>query len=270
MEQARSPFPGMDPYLEARWSDLHVKLIGFMGEAIQPMLPRNLRARGEERLLLESDRQSEDGGSRSYRSDVAVVETPPAARPGWAATGAGPATVEPVIIRREVSPVVDRWLQIIDVTSGNRVVTAIEILSPWNKAPGRLNRQYLRKLDDYAKAGVSAVEIDLLRYPPRGRLPVTEGDIPADRRSAYVTCVRLGWESETWRAYPMPLRLPLPTIPIPLRRSDAEIGVALQPLLDRVYAAGGHDDIDYSKPPDPPFAESDAVWAEEVIASRRT
>ena len=34
MEQARSPFPGMDPYLEARWSDVHVKLIGFMGEAI--------------------------------------------------------------------------------------------------------------------------------------------------------------------------------------------------------------------------------------------
>lgn len=31
---ARSPFPGMDPYLEARWSDVHSKLIAFIGEAL--------------------------------------------------------------------------------------------------------------------------------------------------------------------------------------------------------------------------------------------
>jgi hypothetical protein len=220
MSQLHSPFPGMDPYLEARWSDVHVKLIAFMGETIQPLLPRDLRARGEERLLHES------------------------------------------------SPVIDRWLQITDVTSGNRVVTAIEILSPWNKAPGRLNRQYLRKLDDYGKVGVSVVEINLLRDPPRGRLPVTESHTPRDHRSAYLTRVRLGWKPETWRAYPMSSRLPLPIIPIPLRRAEAEIGLNLQPLVDRVYVAGGHDDIDYSKPAEPPLSESDAAWASELIARR--
>lgn len=156
------------------------------------------------------------------------------------------------------------------MTTGNRVVTAIEILSPRNESAGRLNRQYLRKLEDYAKAGVSVVEVDLLRYPPRGRLAVTEGDIPSDRRSAYVSCVRLGWEPETWRAYPMPLRLPLPTIPIPLRRTDAEIGMELQPLIDRVYVAGGHDDIDYSKPLDPPLTETEAAWATGLTARRPT
>lgn len=223
MAQFRSPFPGMNPYLEARWSDVHVKLIGFMGEVIQPLLPRELRARGEERLLKESSFEE-----------------------------------------------FDRWLQIIDVSSGNRVVTAIEILSPWNKAPGRLNRDYLRKLDDYANAGVSVVEIDLLRYPPRGRLPVTEGDIPPDRRSAYVTCVRLGWEPEVWRAYPMQLRERLPVIPIPLRETDREIGLDLQPLIDRVYAAGGHDDIDYTKPTDPPLSTEDAGWMATLSFDRLT
>ena len=44
-EVAASPFPGMDPYLESRWSDVHVKLIGFIGEALQPLLPPALRAR---------------------------------------------------------------------------------------------------------------------------------------------------------------------------------------------------------------------------------
>ena len=231
MVRSRSPFPGMDPYLESRWSDVHVKLIGFMGEAIQPLLPPALRARGEERLLLETEAGDDTAASQA--------------------------------------PIVDRWIQIIDVSTGNRVVTAIEILSPWNKAPGRLNRLYLRKLDDYAKAGVSVVEIDLLRYPPRGRLPVTEGDIPPERRTAYLTCVRLGWEPETWRAYPMSLRLPLPSLPIPLRETDAQVALDLQPLIERVYVAGGHDDIDYSTPLDPPLSQSDSAWANELLSDSR-
>src|SRR5438046_150775 len=75
-------------------------------------------------------------------------------------------------------PTFDRFIQIIDTSAGNRVITAIEILSRWNKGPGRLNKVYRRKLKDYARAGVSVVEIDLLRYPPRGRLDVSEDDIP--------------------------------------------------------------------------------------------
>ena len=51
----KSPFSGMDPYLEARWSDVHVKLVAYIGEALQPMLPRGLRARSEQRVLLESN-----------------------------------------------------------------------------------------------------------------------------------------------------------------------------------------------------------------------
>ncbi|HZK82825.1 MAG TPA: DUF4058 family protein [Humisphaera sp.] len=70
----RSPFPGMDPYLEQRWSDVHVKLIGFVGEAIQPLLPRALRARAEERILLDAHRSP-------WRLEPSMVEisddTPP-------------------------------------------------------------------------------------------------------------------------------------------------------------------------------------------------
>jgi hypothetical protein len=50
------------------------------------------------------------------------------------------ATVEPVVVQYYDGPVIDRFIQIIDTTSGNRVVTAIEILSPWNKAQGLLAR----------------------------------------------------------------------------------------------------------------------------------
>lgn len=255
----KSPFPGMDPYLEARWPDVHAKLIGFVGEALQAKLPRALRARSEERVLIEAEEEP----PQFYRADVAVVDIGggPRQRSGPAAV----ATVEPVTVKYYNGPVVDRFIQIIDVTSGNRVVTAIEILSPWNKAPGRLNKDYLRKLDDYARGEVSVVEIDLLRDPPRGRLLITEADIPPRRQAPYYVCVRHGWAPDVWQAYPMVLRQPLPRVPIPLRQSDDEIGLELQPLIERVYVAGGHDDINYVRPADPPLEGEDAVWADELL-----
>lgn len=66
-------------------------------------------------------------------------------------------------------PQIERSVIIMDATNGNKVVTAIEVLSPWNKAPGKLNEVYRRKLDHYLAAGVSVVEIDLLR----GTLEIT-------------------------------------------------------------------------------------------------
>lgn len=49
-----SPFPGMDPYLEAHWRDVHAGLIIYSRDALQGVLPGSLRARVEERVLLET------------------------------------------------------------------------------------------------------------------------------------------------------------------------------------------------------------------------
>ena len=252
----------MDPYLEPRWSDVHVKLIGFIGEALQELLPRDLRARSEECILPEE----ESGGERNYRADVAVVSV---GREHPISPGAGAAVVaEPLIVEFEAaSPLFHRFVQIIDITSGNKVITVIEVLSPWNKKAGRLNREYRQKLEDYAAAGVSVVEIDLLRGP-RSRLRVTESEVPIDRAAPYFVCIRRGWShTEKWEVYSVPLRQPIPAIPVPLRQSEPDIVLDLQPLIERVYRAGGHDDIDYSQPLDPPLSEEDQKWADEIIRS---
>ena len=138
-------------------------------------------------------------------------------------------------------------------------------LSPWHKLAGRWNRQYLRKLEDYARAGVSVVEIDLLRTPSRVRMAVTEAGIPSERRAVYMLCVRLGWEPDAWRAYPLDLRARLPSCPIPLRREEPEVLLELQPIIDRISIAGGHDDIDYTVPPEPPLSKGEIVWAEGFL-----
>ena len=40
----KSPFPGMDPYLEQRWRDLHTRLVHYSCDEIQTRLPTDLFA----------------------------------------------------------------------------------------------------------------------------------------------------------------------------------------------------------------------------------
>jgi hypothetical protein len=46
---------------------------------------------------------------------------------------------------------------------------------------------------------------------------------------------------------------------------DPQILLELQPVIDRIYVAGGHDDIDYTKPPEPSLTDADATWAVELL-----
>jgi hypothetical protein len=71
-----SPFPGMDPYLEAHWGDVHASLIIYAREQLQKELPRDLRARVGERVFVEADDQQ----SRAVYPDVRIYERPRAQR----------------------------------------------------------------------------------------------------------------------------------------------------------------------------------------------
>lgn len=255
----------MDPYLERRWGDVHNRLCAYISAVLQPCLPPGLRARAEQDIVLEDETPSQREVSR-FEGDIAVVETGPAARD---ASRGSIATVDPIVVRQ--FPVLERsrWVQIIDVTDGNRVITVIEILSPGNKLSGKLNRRYRQKVDRCQQAGVNIVEIDLLRSS-RERLIIATPDVPLERRAAYYTCVNRATDPDAWVIYPMPLRTPFPIVPIPCRETDPDVGLQLQPLIDRIYEEGGHDDIDYNRePPDPPLPAADAEWAAGLIAARK-
>jgi hypothetical protein len=68
---------------------------------------------------------------------------------------------ERVFVELRDEPITETYLEIIDTASGNKVLTAIEFLSPTNKSPGDGSELYLRKQHEYRVAGVSLVEIDL-------------------------------------------------------------------------------------------------------------
>ena len=92
----RSPFPGMDPYLEASWGDIHQSLITYSRDQIQSQLPRDLRARTEERVSIGSPFHEQ---TRGVIPDVRVVERPYHGGGGAVAMLAAPVGLgEPLLI----------------------------------------------------------------------------------------------------------------------------------------------------------------------------
>jgi len=257
----KSPFPGMDPYLEQHWGDIYTSLMVYMRDQIDEQLPSGLQARVEESVSVDLDESS-----RWVYPDVRVIEQPdsPLAAP---ATAAGTAVAEPCIIPLPDEPVTERHIEIVDLNSGNRVVTAIEVLSPANKTedPGR--RAYRRKQREYIEGGVNLVEIDLIRSG-EFMAAVPEMLIPWDQRTPYLVCIRRVQRPTQAEIIHIPLDQPVPSFLIPLRPTDADVIVRLQPLLDDCYRRGRYASIGYSKPPHPPLEERDAAWANQLLRER--
>src|SRR4051794_34394180 len=131
----RSPFPGMDPYLESHWGDVHQAFITYLRDSLQPQLPAHLRARMQERVYIELP----EGLRRDYFPDVRVIEDP---RPRARKVGSvveepiGVAVAEPLLVDLDVEPRTESYIDVIDVRSGHRVISSIELISPGNKRAG--------------------------------------------------------------------------------------------------------------------------------------
>lgn len=262
MPQSNSPFPGMDPYLERFWRDVHHGLITYARDQLQPRLPADLRARVQERVFVET----EDREGRGVYPDVHVVEHGrKAATPLPPAADAGVAVAEPLVVRVSVEPATQGYIEIIDSGTGGRVVTVIEFLSPSNKAPGPGQELYLQKQSEALAADTNLVEIDLTRVGRR-QLALAPDRIPPSHRTTYQVCVHRGSDRLAFEVYRVPLRERLPMIRVPLRDADPDLPLDLQVLIDQCYANGRYgEDLDYSAQPHPPLDPADAAWADELL-----
>lgn len=253
----KSPFPGMDPYLEQRWGDIHAALIVYTRNQLNPQLPNDLEARIEENLSVR-----EDGVFlRTIAPDVRVAEGEEWSSHGHPSNGGtAVAVAEPILFT--IEPPQLRHLEILD-TAG-RVITAIEFLSPWNKIGRQARRKYGQKQDELVRGGVNLVEIDLIRQGEPVVLAPLES-IPESRRGTYHISVFRHHDPSIIQVYPVSLREHLPNIPIPLRPTDRDVVLQLQPLLDDCYRDGRCDRMNYQQPTVPPLAPADAAWAESLV-----
>jgi len=249
-----SPFPGMDPYLERQRRDVHTRLVAYASDALNEVLPPDLVSRMEERVYVETD----EGATRIVSPDVRVIERPSHPPRGPSPGGAAAGVAEPVYLQLEAEPVTERFIQITEV-DGGRVITAIEFLSPANKLPGEGRDAYMKKRKEFLASDANLVEIDLVRAG-RWTTMLKPYSIPTKYRTTYRVSVRRAAMPDRLELYPVTLRQSLPKIAIPLRPTDTDVALALQPLIDRVSKSGRYDTLDYGRPSDPPLAAEDLSW----------
>ena len=262
MDVPKNPFPGMDPWFEQNWSAFHTLLIGELCGLLASELPGDLRVLPEEALNVVSP---PDEAAR-YRADVGIAEPwKQGMTVGWSPQAdavpndARVVVAEPIMIEEEET--IERWLEI--RARDGRLVTVIEILSPRNKAGGLL--AYREKQRDVLAAEVNLVEIDLLRG---GQPVIAASHALLSRHPRFqpcTICVTRGGAANRHAVYPCPLRERLPAFHLPLRPTDADLVVDLQPLVDRCYATARFWQHDHRRPLEPALSDYEAAWATGLL-----
>jgi hypothetical protein len=270
-ESMKSPFPGMNPYIEAcgLFEDFHAKLIGEIERSLAPRLPERYVVRTGERSYVVLAPEVE---SRKYQMlpDVAVITRPsrgPRKRgDGTAVAERPPVKRGPAIMRALVeSEFRETLLEIRELNPQHRLVTSIEVLSPANKredSPGWV--QYLRKRQAILTGHANLVEIDLLRSGQR--MPM-EDDWPD---SPYYLLVARKEESPRCTVWPAHFMEPLEDIPVPLAPPDGDVMLALQPLVEAVYERSRYEqELDYRRALRPGPTKAETAWLKQRLGRRR-
>jgi hypothetical protein len=252
----------MDPYLEMWWRDVHHAMCTYARDQLRGQLGSDLRARLDERLIVESEFPS-----RNIFPDVRVVERASTRTLRRMSPATGVALAEPLLVRVGSEAAPEGFIEIIDIRNANRVVTVIEIVSPTNRRRGAGRDAYVQKQEECVGGRVNLVEIDLIRSGER--VTLAEPHLSADLRRTYQVSVYRASRPLEYEVYPISIRDRLPAFRVPLRETDDDAILDLQALIERVYENGDYwDDIDYRRPCEPPLSEEDAAWLETLLPPR--
>lgn len=261
-----SPFPGMDPYLESHWLDVHSSMAVEARNALNASLPDDLVASVEERTEIASG--LDDDVDYVFRPDVKTFE-PPTGTERVESRAGGAVVAAPFRLVVDLELGTERSVRIV-AAGTERLVTVIEFISPANKRGLGLN-EFRRKRGELLSSGVNVVEIDLVRAGDWQAL-MAPHECPREARTAYRATIRVPGDNRSAYLFPAPIREPLPAVQVPLREGDPVVMLELQTLLDRTYANGRYARrVDYHADPVPMLDTVDATWADSLLraAGRR-
>jgi len=251
-------FPGMDPYLEdpRLWPGVHSRVVVYLADQLQSRLGPRYVAAVEERVFVEGpdrevvpDAWLRKGQDRKDSGATAVAEIDVATR-----------------VHIEGLEVHESYIEILDLQSGKRVVTVIEVVSPANKFPGKGRESYEDKQREVLQSTTHLVEIDLLRAGQHV-VAVPEWRIRGGEPYDYLVCVNRAEGLRDWyEVYSRRLRERLPRIGVPLAAGDPDVPLDVQAGIAQVYDAGAYRHrINYGAPCRPPLSEEDQAWANELV-----
>lgn len=254
-----SPFPGMDPYLEAAdvWPDFHVRYVPALADALTADLSDRYIVKVDQEVFIRE--RSADERSLVGRPDAFITSRREPIGSGAAVGQVIGDTSVAAMFTAAIDVERRPYLEVFDRV-GRMVVTAVELLSPTNKSSSGDRSAYLAKRQRLLSGGVNLVELDLLRAGPR--LPL-DGLPPCDYYA--LVCRAVDWPNV--RVWPIGIRDPLPTIRIPLAAGDPDAQLNLRSVLDGMYDRARYAGYIYETPPDPPLRPSDLAWAAELVAA---
>ena len=155
-------------------------------------------------------------------------------------------------------------IHIIEPAEENRLVTAIEVLSPENKTRGPGRTSYLRKRDEFGQGGANLVEIDLLRAG-RPTLGVSSEQLENLQPWRYLVAVTRRWPSRQ-EVYAAPLERRLPRVAIPLAEDDSDVPLDLQAAFTRCWDEGPYPELlHYDGPAPGELTEAERGWCDQRL-----
>lgn len=255
-----SPFPGMDPYIEDQdlWRDFHANLASEIQRQVAPQIRPRYFVRLTPRRTYDT---VELDKPRSAYPDAAIIRD----RETRETTTAFASVIEaPFENRIEFEIEAEEFsLEIRDENS--ELVTAIEILSRSNKRRGHeAQTTYLEKRRGLLRQNVHLLEIDLLRGGER--VPVLD---PLPNAPYYIHLSRVNRRPDIG-VWAIQLQDKLPTLPIPLRKPDADARFDLQRAVETIYDLSMYgESINYRQAPPPPaLSEQDAQWLDQFLREK--
>ncbi len=252
----KSSFPGMDPYLEGEmWQEFHQTLAHQIRGQLMAKLPAKYVALLERYYVVDhSGLGIVRNPKQGFYPDVHVAKVEETAAAYETFTAPTIELISPV-------PVSILQVQIRNVPE-RQLVTVIEILSPANKYDPGFGK-YIKKRTDLLQTSTHLLEIDLLRAGQR--IPLLGGELPIAPYYTFLSRFTNYPYTEVW---PIQLREPLPTVPVPLLPPDPDVPLALQKAIEACFNLVRYHErlLDYTQlPPPPPFHPEDAEWVESVV-----
>jgi hypothetical protein len=265
-----SPFPGMDPYLEAPeiWPSFHHRLANEIADQLTAFIGPKYYADIEIQTALEKVNITT---SRHIIPDTGVYErgphSPELREPAVPVLTKEPITISEAPLKRTVLVAGRTKLRSVKVfvTGTDELVTAIELLSPYNKRRHEGLSIYQEKRERILQSSVHFIEIDFLRGGRRPGQEVNNPPLDTD----YVLLVNRNQDgerriSEIW---PLAISDPLPVLPVPLLAPDPDAPLDLGLAVREVYRRARYDwRIDYHKPaPLPQLRPPMAEWIRQHL-----
>jgi hypothetical protein len=256
-----SPFPGIDPYVEAEgdWSDFHVRMSVLVSRDIMRLRRPRFRAELRKRVTWLGWHEFK------YMYGFGQPDEPVTVELSSAQEADNPLIMCKFPIKRKTE-VHQYYIDVMDRENQNNIVTRLEFLMPFNKT-GTGRKQYRQAQKELLRSSIHLVEIDLCMSGHHTAAVPTKSLWEHHLRPRFMVCVSRHPLRDQFEVYPFQLKDRLPRIKLPLGSPEEDVCLDLNAALADCYAEAYYAErYDYhTDPVDLALMPSERSWLDQHL-----